>query len=163
MDACSVVFIVFETGEAQSTSNIADLVAEMFQVRNAHLIVATPRLRALVKYGACLLPPLTAWPTRREHGVSLRHISSGIYRLERIQRVSWCTLRKAQIFEFVDQWDFALLCQTTDVQVPGVFLTCVRSPKDESVICRCGDKADTMAPFGTVVFVSKDSFLVKAE
>jgi len=112
------------------------------------------------KLSACLLPPLTAWPTRRENGVSLRHMLSGIYRLERMQRVSWCTRHKAHIFETVDQRDFALLCRTTDVQVSGVCLTCVRSPKDGSVICRCADEADTKASLSTVSFVSKDSFLV---
>ena len=114
------------------------------------------------KLSACLLPPSTAWPTCRENGVSLRRMLSGIYRLERIQRVSWCTRHKAQIFGSVDQRDFAFICSLTDAEVSGVCLTCVRSPKDGSVICRCGNEADTMESLGAKIFVSKDSFLVKA-
>lgn len=52
MGACSVVLCVFEAGEAQATSNVADLVAETLQVRAGHHILSTLRLRALVDYGA---------------------------------------------------------------------------------------------------------------
>lgn len=115
------------------------------------------------KLSACVLPPLTVWPRSRENGISLRHMLSGIYRLERMQRVSWCNIHKITIFETVDQQDFALLCKMTDLTVSGVCLICVRSPENGSVICRCGRAAGEEASHGTMDFVRKDSFLVKAE
>jgi hypothetical protein len=112
---------------------------------------------------ACILPPLKVWPASRENGVSLRHMLSGIYRLERIQRVSWCDMHKTTILETVDQRDFAMLCKMTDLTISGVCLNCVRSPENRSAICRCAVDAANMGFFGTLELVSKDSFLVKAE
>lgn len=52
MSACSVVLGVLEAGEAQATSNVADLVAETLQDRAGHHKLDSLRLRALVEYGA---------------------------------------------------------------------------------------------------------------
>lgn len=115
------------------------------------------------KLNACLLPPLIAWPSRREDGISLRRMLTGIHSLERIQRVSWCAIHGVHIFGSVDQQEFALLCRMTDAEVSGVCLTCLRSPEDGSAMCRCRNDADTVASFSAALFVRRDSFLAKVD
>lgn len=88
----------------------------------------------------CLLAPRTAWPVRREDGITLRHMLAGLYDLERMQRIAWCKQHEQQIHDTVGPNEFRQHCQAIDrTDVLGLCLTCTKRLRGRTGPCKCSD------------------------
>ena len=109
----------------------------------------------------CVLTPQepeVTWPTERSQGISLRRLLHGLYRLERIQSISWCSNHRAHTYSSVGLKDFTQLCEDLDENyVTGLCLECTRSCK----ACDC--QVDSLPYASALRFVRRDAYLLGAE
>lgn len=102
----------------------------------------------------CILTPDdAAWPTTRSEGVTLRHLLHGLYHLERLQRVLWCTRDRVRTYGSVGPEEFVRICARVDsLFLPGVCLVCTRE----------GRECDCLSEMATVRWVLQDPHLFGA-
>jgi hypothetical protein len=86
----------------------------------------------------CLLPPGTAWPKQREDGITLRHLLTGLFDLERMQRVGWCEEHRKPIHDTVGPNELRKGCQDIDnTDAVGLCLPCIRKSQGEIPRSKC--------------------------
>lgn len=112
-----------------------------------------------------LLPPGSERPMDRKDGITLRHMLSGIYHMERLQRTLWCPGHKIRTVGTVGPESFVFLCHRICFgYIQGICLNCTRRPKEGAwtaeTLCSCTQ--DDAMHAKTMRFVAGDSYLVGA-